>query len=443
MKPFPTQSKPEQRQSLISRKLFAISALAVISFSASSNAQLPIMIIDDARVFEGNAGGGSVLRLPVRFVGVQNTTVSGFVSVIPLPGAGFAAATGGATCDGNVDFEQFSNVPFTIPPNTANGTLSVNIQICGDNVIEPDESVFVFLSGVTGADISLEGVGNAVGTIVNDDGPPAIQINNISASTVQGVSRTATFTVSLHHPSPVPVSVNFRTRDGTARARTISSIGSYIPTSGTLVIPTNTLSATIPVTILGTGGGTFFMDLTSPVNGTLLDATGQCTITIRVLTIGSFDLSSNDDSVTSGEIVKYALTWSAPEGEVWRDISTLDFRLSKGNKPVLWAQWEEPGNTITVCQQSPAPSLDLICSEGALPGSGSVLETDLAELILSESSVVGSGPTGQTVTLNLAVRFKEGAAGNYNIEIAGEDDFGDSDDFFTATKVHVGNNARK
>jgi hypothetical protein len=33
-------------------------------------------------------------------------------------------------------------VPFSIPPNTPNGTLSVTIAICGDTTLEPDESSF-------------------------------------------------------------------------------------------------------------------------------------------------------------------------------------------------------------------------------------------------------------------------------------------------------------
>ena len=49
---------------------------------------LPFMVIDDASVFEGNAGT-IVLNLPVRFVGAQSTTVTGLVSAIPLTGTGF------------------------------------------------------------------------------------------------------------------------------------------------------------------------------------------------------------------------------------------------------------------------------------------------------------------------------------------------------------------
>ena len=70
--------------------------------------------------------------------------------------------------------------------------------VCGDTVIEPDKQIFVFFSNVAGADCSLEGTCNAVATIVNDDGPPGIRINDISVSTVAGLAKN----VSITSPHP-------------------------------------------------------------------------------------------------------------------------------------------------------------------------------------------------------------------------------------------------
>src|SRR5688500_7112534 len=95
------------------RILLCIVTVALTHFMPNASAQLPFLIIDDARVFETNSGSTAILRFPVRFVGNQPTTVTGLVTVIPLPGAGFNAATGGAACGGAVDFQQFSNVPFS------------------------------------------------------------------------------------------------------------------------------------------------------------------------------------------------------------------------------------------------------------------------------------------------------------------------------------------
>ena len=420
--------------------------------SGTAVAQPPFMFVDDASVFEGNSGE-TILKLPVRFVGTQSATVTGKVSAIPLTGTGFNTPVGAVSCGNGVDFEQFNDVPFSIPPNTPNGTLSVNISICGDATIEPNEQIFVFFSDVVGADCSLEGACNGIGTIVNDDGPPTIRINNIVVSTVQGIRKNAVFTVSLNHPSTLPVSVDFVTRDGTAKAVGLFVFGAYTPKSGTLTIqpaaPANppnppNLTGTISVQVLGTTAGTFFVDLSDPVNGTIIDRTGQATIKIIDLTIGSFDITPVAASVPVGGRVNYAVTWTVPEGEVWRNLNTIDFRLQKGSKAAMWLRWNEAANTFSLCENAEHVGRghedddNVVCGPGLPPGNPNVLETQSARLYLANSSVVGSGPTGRSVTLNLSLSFLKEAAGHrYDVELAATDDFGRRDAFVEATTVHV------
>ena len=63
---------------------WAMMALLALAYtSGTAMAQLPFMFVDDAGVFEGNSGT-TILKLPVRFVGTQNLTVTGAVSAIPL-----------------------------------------------------------------------------------------------------------------------------------------------------------------------------------------------------------------------------------------------------------------------------------------------------------------------------------------------------------------------
>lgn len=425
--------------------LFIFVALRPLALMAQA---LPIMVIDDASIFEGNSGT-KILKLPVSFVGAQPNAVTGVVSAIPLTGTGFNPATGGAACGGSVDFIQFSNVPFNIPANTPNGTLSVNITICGDNVIEPNEQIFVFFSNVSGADCSFEGTCNAVATILNDDGTPAVSINDISTSTLSGLAKTTAFTVSLNHPSDIATSVHFATRDGTAHAQTTTNIGAYQATSGTLTIQPNALSGTISVTITGHGSGTFFMDLSNPVNGNIVDGTGQATIKITTLTVGSFDVSPANAVLRSGEKVNYTVLWTVPDGEVWRDLKNIQFRLRQGSKVPFWLKWDETTNTFSVCTSGGRNSngnanetaeelaSHAICTAGESPGSHASLETEFGQLDLAESSVVGSGLTGQTVTLNLAIIPGPEARGQYDVELAASDDFGRQDKFTGASELLV------
>lgn len=425
--------------------LFIFVAMRPLALMAQA---LPIMVIDDASIFEGNSGT-KILKLPVNFVGAQPNTVTGVVSAIPLTGTGFNPATGGSACGGSVDFIPFSNVPFSIPPNTPNGTLSVNITICGDSVIEPNEQIFVFFSNVAGADCSFEGTCNAVGTILNDDGTPQVRINDISTSTLSGLAKTIAFTVSLNHPSDLATSVHFATRDGTAHAQTTTNIGAYFGTSGTLTIPPNALSGTISVTITGHGSGTFFMDLSSPVNGNIVDGTGQATIKITTLTVGTFDVSPANAVLQSGEKVDYTVVWTVPDGEVWRDLKNIQFRLRQGSKVPFWLKWDETTNTFSACtgvgrnsngntnETAEELASHAICTAGESPGSHALLETEFGQLDLAETSVAGSGLTGQTVTLNLAIIPGAEARGQFDVELAASDDFGRQDKFTEASELLV------
>jgi hypothetical protein len=182
---------------------------------------------------------------------------------------------GGAACGPGIDFVQYTNQPFTISPNTPAADLYFGVTICGDTTIEPDETVLVNVTNLNGANCISSDHCQAIGVIVNDDGPPSMSVNNISLSTPQGLRRTVNFTVSLHHSPPSQVTVHYATRNGTASAVSLTGIGGYFATSGTIIFPANTqtLTASIPVQITANQSGTFFVDLSDPVGGTIFDGT--------------------------------------------------------------------------------------------------------------------------------------------------------------------------
>lgn len=112
------------------------------------------------------------------------------------------------------------------------------------------------------------------------DTPPTITIDDISVAEGNEGKTGANFTVSLSHAFSQPVSVRFRTSDGTARAgvdyRGVSGDGN------TLTISPLSISGTVGTFVKGDGkiegDETFFMNLRSPVNGTIGDGQGVCTI---------------------------------------------------------------------------------------------------------------------------------------------------------------------
>jgi hypothetical protein len=355
----------------------------------------------------------------------------------------------------------------------ASGTFPIPVTICGNSTVDSiiwsggvssDRVFAVTLTPIeVPANSGLPACGRcrAFVTIVNDDGPPAISINRISVSEPIINTKVATFTVSLHHPSTQPVSVNFATRNGTAKARCITcAVFDYEPRSGTLTIPassasTTNLTATIGVTIVSDSitepDETFFVDLSAPVNGTIASGFGTGIATIRdgTLSLGGFEVSPADAEAFVGETLHYYVDWTVPEGRVWRDLRSIDFRIRRGST-ALWVRWDESSNLISLCRRikkddrghddpdddGPGPGVD--CTEGGLPGSATVLATDYAQLRLAESRVVGSGPTGRDVTLDLAVEFLGEADGDwYHVELAAADDVGGVDQFVRAAEVRV------
>lgn len=442
----------------------AVALVAALLPGVAAAQPAPVMVVQSASTFEGNVGT-RILVLPVAFIGLPQTTVTGLVSALPLgPGGGFNPATGAVVCGPGVDFEQFSNVPFTIPPNTPNGTLSVNIRICSDAVVEPDQHILVTLGNLTGA-VCLPESCAAIGTIRNDDGTPTMSINSITTSEPLLGSKVVNFKVSLDQPSALATTVNFATRNGTARTSTscapFACAGDYVGRSGTLTIPAQALAGTISVTIfsdqVSEPDETFFVDLSNALNATLADASGRATIMDTTLGIGGFDLSPDDEVVRPGEQIVYSLDWTVPPNLVWRNLKSIDFRVRDGRKIALWTRWDEASNTFSLCR-SKARGHDadddeiddhedkadhgrrhgVVCSAADLPGSPAVLGTRLARLHLAGSSVLGSGPTGPSVTLQMAVSFAAKAAGrSYRLEVAAVDDFGNEDPFTHAGEVRV------
>src|SRR5207247_644919 len=128
----------------------------------------------------------------------------------------------------------------TFGPNVT--TQPVNITIQSDFLDETDETFNVNLFNPTNAVIS-DNVG--VGTIVDDDGPPNMTINDISVTEGNSGTTTATFTISLATASAKTITVNAASSAGTATANV-----DYVTLPSTLVtfnpgVTTQTVNVTV------------------------------------------------------------------------------------------------------------------------------------------------------------------------------------------------------
>ena len=218
-------------------------------------APAPSLSMSDASATEAD-GPGAVLTFTVtlsssstRAVTVGYATLAGTA----IAGADYTAAAG----------------TLSFPPGTT--SQSIDVPITGDTADEPAETLSVTLSNATEAGLA-DGVG--VGTIVDNDPPPSITINDVQVQEGTGATTPATFTVTLSAASGLPVALQYATSPGTAAAGT-----DYVTTSGTLNIPAGVTTASVQVVVQGDivdePDETFVVNLSNAVNATLSDPQGS------------------------------------------------------------------------------------------------------------------------------------------------------------------------
>jgi probable HAF family extracellular repeat protein len=216
----------------------------------------PTVSINDVTVTEGNAGTSSA---------VFNVTLS-----VPASGpVAVSFATAGGTASAGTDYTAHSGALTFAPGQT---TALVTVAVRGDTSAEPNETFFVSLSQAAGAVIAD---GQGLGTIVDDE--PRITIGDVARAEGRSGSTLFVFTVSLSAASTAPVTVNFATANGSAKAGE-----DYNAQSGLITFAPGQTSKAITIVVKGDSkreaDETFFVNLTGAVGALLLDSQGKGTI---------------------------------------------------------------------------------------------------------------------------------------------------------------------
>ncbi len=218
----------------------------------------PVVSIHDARIVEGNTGATNLL-FEVNLSNPSDRTVT------------VRFATSPNTASAGSDFtSRHGTISFA--PGETNQTLTIRIR--GDSHNEVDES---FSVGLTNAINATLGRAQATGVIVNDDPLPGLSLSNVVLTEGNTGARDAVFQVQLSVASGRPITVNYATAPGTARAGT-----DFIATNGMLTFQPGNVRQKIIVKVLGDiiqeSNVTFFVNLGEPLNAVLAQAQGQCTI---------------------------------------------------------------------------------------------------------------------------------------------------------------------
>jgi chitinase len=220
---------------------------------------LPGVYISDVRHLEGNTGQRNL------YFTVSLTEPAPFSALV-------AYATADDTATAGSDYTAMSGT-FTFAPGETSKSLAV--PVTGDTNVEGDETFFVNLSSPNRA-IIIKPQGMA--TIVDDDTPLSVSINDVTLAEGNDGTTNAVFTITLSGIRTQPVTVNYATADGTATAGT-----DYTATTGTVTVPAGQTTAIITVPVIGDlaneGDETFTVTLSGAVGATIADGTGTGTIT--------------------------------------------------------------------------------------------------------------------------------------------------------------------
>ena len=249
----------------------------------------PTLSIGDTTVgIEANSGSGQATFTVTRSETGQTSSV--------LYSTSAGTATGGSSCGGNTDFLNLTSASLSFSTNETSKTIP--ITVCGDTLDEADETFFVNLHDAGGATIA-DGQGQA--TLVDDDSPPSLRINDVTVTEGNAGSANATFTVTLSAASGQNVTVVYATANDTATGGTMcGGAVDFVNSNNSLTFTPGVTTQPVAIAVCGdtTNESTerFRVNLTTPVNATIQDSQGFGTITTDEGTLPT--LTINDRTVT-------------------------------------------------------------------------------------------------------------------------------------------------
>jgi len=238
-----------------------LGAPATVAAGIQNDDPIPtINIVTSVIQAEGNAGNA-----PFSFAVTLSNPSSSTVT------ANFQTSDGSGTI---LDSDYASNVGLvSFAPGVTLQPIVVNV--IGDTKLENDESFVVNLSTPSNGTL---GGSTGIGTILNDDVPPLLSVNDISLAEGNAGATLFVFTVGLSEPSGLPASANFAANEGTA---TLAN-NDFLPLIGNVNFPPGTIAFPIIVTIIGDetqeSNETFTLDFGNLVGAQPGDVSGEGTI---------------------------------------------------------------------------------------------------------------------------------------------------------------------
>lgn len=272
------------------------------------NDEAPSLSISNSSVTEGNSGT-TLATFTVTLSSASGRTV--MVDYATADGTALAASDYTATFGTLTLVAGLTSKTFTIP-------------ILGDLLDEPNETFHLNLSNAINASILGD---QGLGAILDNDPSPSLSINDVTVVEGNSGETSATFTVKLSAVSGQAVTVNYATANSTAIAT-----ADYAANSGMLTFAAGETTKTITVQITGDSldesNESFFVNLSSAVNATILDSQGLGTI-------------SDDDDAPSLSIDDVVVS----EGSAGATTATFTVRLATASGQAVTVKYGTANST--------------------------------------------------------------------------------------------------
>jgi len=203
----------------------------------------PVLHVDDTSALEGNSGTNNPMTFLVRLL---DSTGAAVTSRDTIP---FTWSTSNGTAVAGTDYVSVTTKSGAILPGQTSTTLVVSL--IGNNTYQANRTLNVQLSPTTNKPQERL---LATGTILDDDQPPRVAINDQSGFRPQGPLDSAwVFTISLRDPanpantiaSGKPVTVRVRTFDSTATV----ALGDYTAIHLVVTFNPGDTTKTVSVTV--------------------------------------------------------------------------------------------------------------------------------------------------------------------------------------------------
>ena len=272
----------------------------VINFSNVSNPAVTFDTPVMGTITDNDSASLSVADVTVT-EGTATATFNVKLSAAVQGGLTIKFATANGTATSGTDYTTTTGtLTFT---GTVNEVRTISVPILNNVTVEPNETFVVNFNTVSKTGVTFDS--QAIGTILNDDGP-LLRINNVSKAEGSSGTTAFTFTVTLTPASSGTVTVKAASANGSATA---GSDYTALPAT-TLTFAAGQTSKTVTVNATGNTvvepNETFGVNLSGATGATIFDSQGLGTI----LNDDGPTLRINDVSKTEGNSGTTAFTFT-------------------------------------------------------------------------------------------------------------------------------------